>query len=517
MLELKKHIVEGLNEYLNNSHIPWHMPGHKRKCVPGVNQKPQGNLCVGDIDKKTQEKICVEGILNQVSGIDVTEVYGLDDLHHPQEIIKKSMDELKKIYGTKAVFYLVNGSTCGIFAAVTACVNLKKDDEEISQKLSNQDNSKIPKNSKSSDDSKYADILIARNCHKSVYNIIEILGLKAVYVEPKLLMYNSEETTIYGGVDPDEIKKCLHEYSGIKCVVLTSPTYEGIVSDIEKISEITKTHGIPLIVDEAHGAHLPFATCGTVKSAICCGADIVIESLHKTLPALTQTALLHVVEDEKLIDYVKKYLSFYMTSSPSYVFMASMENAINYACEANWEKYFNNLRRFRTKAKQFKNLKLLESDDIVYNDAAGYDETRIVFLSKKIDKNGMFTGSTVERMLAKKSGIVCEMSGAEYIVLISTIMDTENDFDTLYNALCLVDSQMDEHNINQANETDYFEKKENTLEKIKQMEGKEAGGKIYVYPPGIPIVAKGEIITKEHIATMEKQVKSGKSLRIEGI
>lgn len=475
---MKKYITEGLNEYLNRENKPWHMPGHKRKAIDAIENNVDG--------------VFVEEILGRANLMDVTEVPGLDDLHHPEEMIKKSMDELKMIYGTLASYYLVNGSTCGIFAAITACV-------------------------------KHGDsILVARNCHKSVYNIIELLELKPVYIEPKKIQVNGDESTIYGGINKNDVENQLKQHKDIKCVVLTSPTYEGVLSDIEGISEVTKKNNIPLIVDEAHGAHLPFM--GIVKSAIYSGADIVIQSLHKTLPAYTQTAILHVVKDNELNEQVKKYLSFYMTSSPSYIFMANMECAIAYAKNANWDAYYERTRQFRNKVKSLNNICLLEKGDVAPFDGYEYDETRLTLISNHSE----ISGSCLEKMLYEYGNIVCEMSGVEYVVLISTVMDCEDDFNDLYKVLLIVDEEIDgfiecaknqgskeQESKGQGSKND--EKNHMILSSIKNMENQVAKGKIYVYPPGIPIVAKGEVITKEHIATMEKQIKSGKSLRVEGI
>lgn len=189
--------------------------------------------------------------------------------------------------------YLVNGSTGGVLAAIRSVC--KEGDK----------------------------ILVARNCHKSVFNAVELFGLNPVYVLPTYF----EEYGFYGSVYPSSVKKAFEENPDIKLVVVTSPTYEGIISDIKSIAEICREHGAILFVDEAHGAHL--GLCKKFhESARTLGADIVVNSLHKTLPSLTQTALLSVCTDRVDTAIVDKNLAVFQTSSPSYVLMASMDGCV---------------------------------------------------------------------------------------------------------------------------------------------------------------------------------------------
>lgn len=189
--------------------------------------------------------------------------------------------------------YLVNGSTGGVLAAIRSVC--KEGDK----------------------------ILVARNCHKSVFNAVEVFGLNPVYVLPTYF----EEYGFYGSVYPSSVKKAFEENPDIKLVVVTSPTYEGIISDIKSIAEICREHGAILFVDEAHGAHL--GLCKKFhESARTLGADIVVNSLHKTLPSLTQTALLSVCTDRVDTAIVDKNLAVFQTSSPSYVLMASMDGCV---------------------------------------------------------------------------------------------------------------------------------------------------------------------------------------------
>ncbi|MDD4715945.1 MAG: aminotransferase class I/II-fold pyridoxal phosphate-dependent enzyme, partial [Oscillospiraceae bacterium] len=255
------HLTDVLRGYGKLGIYPMHMPGHKRN--PSFFSLPSPYE------------------------IDFTEVEGLDMLHDAQGILLDGMRRAAGLYGSSHTFYLVNGSTCGILSGITSCT--RKGDR----------------------------ILVARNCHQSVYNAIGLQDLQAVYLlpEPDLAF------GIWGSVSPAQVKRALDQYQDIRLIVLTSPTYEGVVSDISAIAKLSHERGIPLLVDEAHGAHLGFSP-KFPQNSVQAGADLVIHSLHKTLPAPTQAALIHI--NGTLVDpeQVRRQLAVFETSSPSYVLMA---------------------------------------------------------------------------------------------------------------------------------------------------------------------------------------------------
>lgn len=500
---MRRYIAEGLYEYISQNHSIWHMPGHKREKFP--------------IDKNSLDVAYVDNILNQIDTIDVTEVSGTDDLHNPTEMIKASEDELAKVYHTFASYYLVNGSTCGIMAAVAACC-------KVGDK-----------------------IIIADNCHKSVHNIAELLCLERVYIPFSNLNYMQS-------VSVDKVKRLCMENADAKAIIITSPTYEGIVSDIESISEISKAYDMKLIVDEAHGAALPFIAGRGVydeimklpSSGISLGADIIIQSLHKTLPSMTQTAMLHV-QNEALDKDIRKYLSVFMSSSPSYIMLCSMERAVALASKWDYTDYLNELKSFREKFKtEIKNFSLLdnESSDGIF----AYDSTRLVVRIKsnkedidikvnhniKADtekvNNKILTGAILESILSDRYNIVCEMSGIDYVVLISTIADEKKDYEYLYNSIKELDENYDgiisdflSINDKSGEITDgeeilsdmefrNEEYRKKTIKKLDELEGKIAKDNIYVYPPGIYLVKKGESYTGEKLNELREYVNSGKQL-----
>ncbi|MCC8073177.1 MAG: aminotransferase class I/II-fold pyridoxal phosphate-dependent enzyme, partial [Clostridiales bacterium] len=226
-----------LNDKLNAlESYPFHMPGHKRNSDFNI----------------------------PCSDIDITEIDGFDNLHSPKGILADLQQRLKKLYRSADTIISVNGSTCGILSAVSAVSN------------------------------KGDTIIIARNCHKSVYNACYINELNIVYIEPE---FNSE-FGCFGKISQEKIDNAITQNPNACAVVITSPTYEGIVSNIKC--------DIPLIIDAAHGAHFGFANWLPEIP----NGDIVVTSLHKTLPALTQSAAVNIY-NEKYISYVKKYMDIF--------------------------------------------------------------------------------------------------------------------------------------------------------------------------------------------------------------
>lgn len=438
-------LYDKLKEYAKSDFYPFHMPGHKRN---------------------------LSGIMENAYQLDVTEIEGFDNMHDPKEIIRESMDDLKQIYQTRESFYLVNGSTCGILAAISAICHR-------------------------------GDILLmSRNCHKAVYHAVRLLELEPVYIP---MQYNSE-IDICGTIDYERLKSLLDTRSNIKAVVLTSPSYEGIVTDIKRVGLWIKPKNIPLIVDEAHGAHFPFYNCFP-SSAIYEGADIVIQSLHKTLPSLTQTAILHVCSESVNLDNVKEYLSIYQTSSPSYLFMASMEYAVHYAAEKKeeWKNYWKRLQRYRKLISSLVHIELIDKKQMEKYGVYAYDPSKLVLSIK----NKNMTGNELKHILLEKYHIELEMAERSYVIAMTSIMDTEEGFLRLYKALKDVDEQL--QTVMEKNEIQIEHIKENRQTcipaealqresefiKLEESVGRISAAYIYLYPPGIPVLTPGEYVEKE--------------------
>ena len=304
-------LAAALERLLQKERYPFHMPGHKRRLEPTTGLP---------------------------YAADLTEVDGSDDLHDAEGILREAMERTARLCGAERTWYLVGGSTCGNLAAIRAAAPYG------------------------------SEVIAARNCHKSVYHAIELGNLNVHWITPPL----DAAFGIYGSVPPQEVAALLARYPRTRAVILTSPTYEGVVSDICSIAEICHRRKNPaaLLVDEAHGAHLGLRLTEKEKeqgsaavrffpeSAVSCGADLVVQSAHKTLPSLTQTALLHVgagrLDRIVMADEVERQLDVFETSSPSYPLMTALDGctgllrAQGAALFAQWEE---RLRRFDEAAR----------------------------------------------------------------------------------------------------------------------------------------------------------------------
>ena len=507
--EEQQGIMERLIEYTESDAYPFHMPGHKRQEIPDGMQRD----------------------FSDPYGIDITEIDGFDNLHHAEGILKDAMDEAAAVYGADRSWYLVNGSTCGILSAVFA----------------------VTENG--------GRILTARNCHKAVYHAIYLNRLRAEYLYPEEIV----EFGINGGIRAEDVRKALEKdamrcagKSGdmrgkrtkIQAVLITSPTYEGVVSDIRAIADVAHEYGIPLIVDEAHGAHLEYADrCHSFpKSALECGADIVIQSLHKTLPCFTQTAILHIKGDRVDQDRVARYLSMFQTSSPSYLFMAGIQRCIRYMDSTGRDGMIRYEERLKWFMEQMKGLQVLEvlTRDICgkYRAVAGWDPSKIVVSTMRAKD---FHGEELAEMLRKNYHLEMEMTAPEYVIAMTSLLDTDEGFERLTKALLEIDEELlkaEEKRRKTVSETG--DQKENTVREraeknckasetlqsrilrpnetmsiceamdantgrtaLQNTVGKVSAEFIYLYPPGIPIIAPGEVFTREIVEMIEAYKKAG--------
>lgn len=438
-------LLDSLVKLKKTSPIPFHMPGHKQ------NQ---------------------DFIPKNLLSLDITEIAGFDNLHNPTGIIKDSEELCAKVFGANKSFYLVNGTTSGIESAITAlcCPNDK--------------------------------ILISRNCHKSVYNGLICSGAVPIYILPETTFFGTS-----GTVSPSSVKKALIEHPDIKTALITSPTYEGLCSNIEAIAKILHEKNIPLIVDEAHGSHFAFSD-EFPKTALSCGADVVVQSLHKTLPALTQCSVLHIKSNLVDVDKIAKSISMFTTTSPSYILMASIDNCQNILFENSkklFENYTNSLNHLIDSTKNLKNIRILTKSEILEKTTAfDSDFGKIVLL---IDNKNV---NIVEKYLKKDYNINIEMSGQNHILLMTSLCDPPLFFSILKKALKEIDQLLTPSENKQSvlpKETTpicplsprdaFFAKTENFP--FEESMGLVSGEFIIPYPPGIPIIAPGELITSQTI------------------
>lgn len=455
-------LFDKLKDYSDTDFYPMHMPGHKRN-----------------------SDMINSPLLWQY---DITEIDGFDNLHGAEGILKDAQQRAADLFGAKHTFFSVNGSTAGILSAIRTCALMRK-------------NSSQPPRA-----------LIQRNSHKSAYNALELCCVDAVFISPEF----SSEYGIFSSVSPQKVEEAFFKYPDIAFCLITSPSYEGIVSDITSIAEIVHKHGAVLIVDEAHGSHMGFSDTFP-KSAVQCGADIVIQSLHKTLPSLTQTALVHICSDRIDRKALARQLSVFQTSSPSYILMSSIDECVSMLSE-NADKLFDHyskrLSYFYDKAENLKNLRVLPHTGI--DNAFAKDASKIV-----IDTSLTYiSGAELSDTLRKKYHIECEMCSTNYVLAMTSVCDTDTGFDRLYNALYEIDKFLTRSDT----QNDYpiytnvpqryclisdAIKMSTSDVKIADSSGCVSADYMWAYPPGIPLIAPGEIISNELLEYVNYAQKCG--------
>ena len=472
-------LLQHLQKLQKSDEYPFHMPGHKRNFGSCFTDNPYG--------------------------IDITEIEGYDNLYEADGILADAMERAAKVCGAEETFFLVNGSTVGLLAAITGVTN--------------------PGDR----------ILVARTCHKAVFHAMELRQLQAVYLHPEYV----EDWDLLGGINPQEVLQKLKRYPDIKAVVITSPTYDGIVSLVKEIAGIVHEAGIPLIVDEAHGAHFPHDE-RFPESAIQSGADVVVQSMHKTLPSFTQTALLHMKKGFADVDRIREYIGFYQTSSPSYLFMAGMDKCMELIEKQGshlWDEFFYLRNEFFEKIKGLDYIR-------IYKD----NEPGKLVISVK---NTAMTGRELHERLLQDYHVQMEMVAESYVLGIITMCDTKEGFDRLAEALMAMDRELAASEEKKGNMEEFVQLQMLNIDSSKSSEivknvfaetfmcedvvyslaeihriekeaiylhtaeDRVASDYVNLYPPGIPFLIPGERITKDHISLIQGYL--AKRMHVQGI
>ncbi len=466
-------IYNYLRDYAKQNINIFHMPGHK--------------LSKGIPQELTQD----------VLKLDVTEIEGTDNLHYPESIIKEAEELAAKAFGADKTFFLVNGSTCGIQAAImSACARGQK-------------------------------IIIGRDSHKAVVSGLILSGAEPVFAYPEYIC----DFGITGAITAKIIEKLLLQHADAVAVLIARPNYYGICSDIEEISSLVHSHNKLLIVDEAHGAHLAFNE-KLPPSAIKYGADICIQSAHKTLPALTQGAYLHVKGSRVDIDRLKMNLRMLQTSSPSYIIMSYLDIARELMERDGAHKLdvlIDEIEWFKKELEKYPEYRVLSN--------RMHDSTRLVINISKLGISGYYA----EKLLRERFRTQVEMADYENLVFITTIADNHETFLSLLDAmkgLLMINHKENPENLYMHNNIikKYYEELHNNVtnnlietnkvtnvgkavasdintgvlpyeayisytEKVPVKESRDriCADVITPYPPGIPVLYPGEIIKDQHI------------------
>ncbi|WP_195269663.1 aminotransferase class I/II-fold pyridoxal phosphate-dependent enzyme [Eubacterium sp. 1001713B170207_170306_E7] len=444
-----------LKELSDTGALRFHMPGHK------------GKNCFDNENWAT---------------LDTTEIPGADNLHDPSDILLRVQEKLASVYGSAEACILVGGSTAGIQSAI---MGVCREGESL---------------------------LVPLNCHRSVYAGLALGRIKGIYFEPQY-----DARLGFGkSVTPGQVEEQLRMHPEAKGMILVNPTYYGTISDVAAIAELLHKKGKVLIVDEAHGAHLRF--CAALPpDAVACGADIVIQSTHKLLGAFTQSSLLHMQGPLVERGRVKKFLAMLQSSSPSYLLMMSVENAVDEACEKGeavfqaiadrWDFY-----RKRTGADDGIALYAPERGQV-------YDKSKWLLMVK----DGR--GTDVEKRLLTDFNIQCEMSGFNYVLAMTGIGTTPDELDRLMAAVA--DMNRERPKVSEPPEAECVslwkhEEKYPLWQALYNMEagklplenavGRAAAGFVIPYPPGIPVLLPGSLVTEETAAELLRRWKNGEAV-----
>lgn len=448
-------LVEGVLKYVKEKNICFSMPGHKQG--RGFETIKEGRE-----------------ILDKFINCDITEVEGVDNLHNAEGIIKQATEKLSLYYGSKKSYFLVNGSTSGNLIMIFS--SFKEGDK----------------------------VIVDRNCHKSIFNGIIMRKLNPIYVSNKV----DKTFNVPLSIDSNDLIEVISKNKDAKGIILTYPNYYGVCCSLENIISEAKKYKMKVIVDSAHGAHFGVNDL-LPKSAVKLGADMVVVSAHKTLPSLTQTAFLHV-NNESLINNTDFYFSSFSSTSPSYLFMITMDYA-RYFLEQYGNEYYSSLidicKKYKKKINDLNYIHILEKDDI----QCEIDESRyIINLKKGYNSSLLLT-------YLRDNNIQCEMSDTYNLVLIFSPFNSEDEFKYLYEVLkkCNISKikgkyiNILEHPLPKRALVPYEVLEMNKVKvNIEDALGRICGENIVPYPPGVPIIMMGEVIDDETLNMIKYYLKN---------
>ena len=466
--------------YNEKNLLPLHMPGHQRKMEMGASLP---------------------------YAYDYTEVEELDNLHAPEGILQEAMNRTAAYYGCSDCFYLVNGSSSGLQAGIFTL--LEEGDE----------------------------VVVARNCHRSVFYALSLRKAKIHFLLPEFW----EDFSCFGSVSLKEVERLISAFPKTKALIFTSPSYEGVVSDVEGIARLCHENGLSLLVDEAHGAHFsPKKGAAFPESAIALGADLVVQSPHKTLCSLTQSAWILGNGERYSREKLSFYLSVFQTTSPSYPLMLSLEKATT-LLEREGEVLFSHwkevMKGFREEAKTLSYFSFLwEKEEACFV----MDCSKIFLRALGIPK--LRLGRDLAKLLREDYGIESEMHSGENLLLMTGPFISEKDMDRLFFALKDIERRFGEDREKQSGEgrPETIEQSlqskllssalyqisvaDNSLQiseglkegeelSLRDGEGRICLEYLSLYPPGIPLLFPGEKLTAEKIQGIEALEKEGIELQ----
>ncbi|WP_375090817.1 aminotransferase class I/II-fold pyridoxal phosphate-dependent enzyme [Peribacillus sp. RS7] len=454
-------LFDAMSAFYKKRPISLHVPGHKNGWV--FSEKGQA-------------------LYNPLLGIDATELSGLDDLHAPEGAILKSEQLLAELYGVKRSYFLINGSTVGNIAMILA--TCREGDK----------------------------VLVQRNCHKSILHGLMLANVQPIFLQP--VFY--EKWGIAGGVGSKLIEKALSAHPDVKAIVVTYPNYYGLGEDLTEMVRLAHQKGIPVLVDEAHGAHFQLGS-PFPKTAILAGADAVVHSAHKTLPAMTMGSYLHVNSSLVDVDQVSFYLQMLQSSSPSYPIMGSLDLARAYLAAFTSEDKKSLIKKisdFRGELGSLQTVRVLEAPL-----GTSADPLKVV-----IQSTSRLSGFELQQLCETK-GIFTELADPNNLLMILPLLTMSTDFPFHEIVQNIKSATKDRTGNGEADlgvswpegrsmtglEMPYSVMKHSKSRPVllRKAIGKVSAEMVIPYPPGIPLIMSGEMITPEHITNLRRLLELG--------
>ena len=455
-MKRERPVVSALQKFAKDKPLSWHVPGHK-------------NGLLSNLPKTIKEALTY----------DLTELTGLDDYHHPEESIAQAEKLLAEAYHSSKSFFLVNGSTVGNLAMIYA--TCKRNDK----------------------------IIVQRNAHKSIFHGLELVGAKAVFVAPIW----DEGTNTAGAVSAATLQEALQLHPDAKAVVLTYPTYYGVAGkELELQIKMCHELGIPVLVDEAHGAHF-IASRLFPPSAIQLGADVVVQSAHKTLPAMTMASFLHVNSELINVEKVNHYLRMLQSSSPSYLLLASLDDARDYIdgyLESDAAYLKDKRNQWIEALRSIQPLQVVEVDDPL----------------KLLLRFPGFSGFQLKEVLEQR-GVYVELADPYQVLFVLPLLKHGQTYPFAEARIRIKEAilslrKKEGHTIQTVspiNEYTTVSTPEYSYDELEQIEkewvpymraiGRISANMLIPYPPGIPLFLPGEKITVAKLSQLEELLAVG--------
>ncbi len=448
-------LAEAMKAYAADGATAFHTPGHKQ----GRGAHPL-----------LRNLITEEGLREEVSLMEE-----LDDLHEPTMCIREAQQLAAELYGADQSYFMINGTTGAIHAMLMA--SLKPGDQ----------------------------VLVPRNAHRSILGGLILCGAQPVFIQPEV----SASLGIAMGLVPEDVEQAVERYPEACALVAVYPTYYGVTSDLQAIANIVHAHDMLLLVDEAHGAHLRFSDALPAQ-ALDCGADLVAQSTHKLLGSLTQTSMLHARAGRIDMERVRTSASLLQSTSPDYLLLASLDIARMQMATEGWQRMEQVIwlvRSLRSRINALPGLWCPGPEDMRTPGATGLDETK---LTVQVRGLGM-TGTRAEYILRHTCKIQCELADAWNVLFLFSMADTERETELLYKALTVLSKYACEAEpsvpacalppippMRLVPRKAFFAPSRPVA--IKEALHKVVAETITFYPPGIPVIYPGEVLTDEILA-----------------